>query len=58
MSLETPEKIGKYVVQGELGRGGMGVVYQALDPLIERRVAIKTVSKNCCRPMTHKKPTA
>ncbi len=46
MPLETPEKIGKYLVQGELGRGGMGVVYQALDPLIERRVAIKTVSKH------------
>ena len=42
----TPLKIGKYVVQGELGRGGMGVVYQAMDPLIERRVAIKTVSKH------------
>ena len=42
----SPLRIGKYVVQGELGRGGMGVVYQALDPLIERRVAIKTVSKH------------
>lgn len=45
MQPDTPLKIGKYVVQGELGRGGMGVVYQALDPLIERRVAIKTISK-------------
>ncbi len=44
--LGSPLRIGKYVVQGELGRGGMGVVYQALDPLIERRVAIKTVSKH------------
>lgn len=46
MTLEAPLKIGKYVVQAELGRGGMGVVYEALDPLIERRVAIKTVSKH------------
>ncbi len=42
----SPLRIGKYVVQGELGRGGIGVVHQALDPLIERRVAIKTVSKH------------
>ncbi|MBI2770973.1 MAG: protein kinase [Burkholderiales bacterium] len=41
----TQRKIGKYVVQHELGRGGMGVVYEAMDPLIERRVAIKTVIK-------------
>ena len=43
---EQQHLIGKYVVQGELGRGGMGVVYAALDPGIERRVAIKTVAKN------------
>lgn len=35
--------IGRYVVVGELGRGGMGVVYEGWDPGIERRVAIKTV---------------
>lgn len=35
--------MGRYVVVGELGRGGMGVVYDAWDPRIERRVAIKTV---------------
>ncbi|MBI4820183.1 MAG: protein kinase [Deltaproteobacteria bacterium] len=35
--------IGRYVVVGELGRGGMGVVYDAWDPRIERRVAVKTV---------------
>ncbi|MBC7609142.1 MAG: serine/threonine protein kinase, partial [Polaromonas sp.] len=46
MQPETQGRIGKYIVQGELGRGGMGVVYQAMDPLIERQVAIKTVSKN------------
>lgn len=44
-SAALPHRIGKYVVQGELGRGGMGVVFSALDPLIERRVAIKTITR-------------
>jgi serine/threonine-protein kinase len=41
-----PEKIGRYEVQCVLGRGSMGVVYLALDPLLKRSVAIKTMRDN------------
>jgi len=37
------DRIGKYTLQGELGKGAMGVVYKGLDPYIERPVAVKTI---------------
>jgi len=37
------EKIGKYTVTGEIGRGAMGIVYKGVDPYIGRSVAIKTI---------------
>lgn len=37
------ERIGNYEILGEIGRGGMGVVYRGVDTFIKRPVAIKTI---------------
>lgn len=37
------EQIGKYKIIGELGKGAMGIVYKAIDPDINREVAIKLI---------------
>ncbi len=43
MSHKVPEKIGRYLVQALLGQGAMGSVYLGRDPVLDRKVAIKTV---------------
>ena len=41
--MSMPRTLGKYQIRRELGKGAMGVVYEGFDPVIERRVAIKTI---------------
>lgn len=41
-----PQRIGKYRLDGLLGKGAMGVVYRAFDPMIDRTVALKTVRRD------------
>ena len=39
--MQAPAQLGKYEIRREIGRGAMGVVYEAFDPTIGRAVAIK-----------------
>jgi serine/threonine protein kinase len=54
MSGAELKTLGRYNIERTLGKGAMGVVYEGLDPKLNRRVAIKTILKSHLDPDTAK----
>ena len=43
VSENSSHRLGRYLIGKELGRGAMGIVYSAIDPIIGRSVAVKVI---------------
>jgi predicted Ser/Thr protein kinase len=51
---DVPSRIGPFPVERELGRGGMGVVYLARDPELNRQLAIKVLAPSLVADSEHR----
>ncbi len=54
MTLAPGTTLGPYAIVSQLGQGGMGVVYTAHDPRLDRQVAIKLLPPDLTRDDTAK----
>ena len=55
MTLAPGTQLGPYAIVSQLGQGGMGVVYTAHDPRLDRHVAIKLLPPDLTRDDTAKR---
>lgn len=52
-SIELPDRIGEFEIVREIGRGGMGVVYEAYQTSLGRRVALKILPQSAVASSKH-----